>query len=592
MRLIIFDFEVFKEDVLFGSIILEDEEKKYFQTWDIEEIKSFYKENQKNIWIGWNIGRYDNLILEAIIKNKNPKEVNDEIINSKFRKKVSISLYYFDLMQNHQTSLKATEAYVGKNISETQVDFELNRKLTKEERKLTEKYNRDDLDQIYSNFLYLKDEFILRTNLIKEFNLSLDDLSLTGTQIAEKVLGAKKINDIEKQKIEPKLYPELKLNNEKLKEYFIKEKFRTSERISLEVCGLKHQIGSGGIHAAKKNCSYDEALYLDVSGYYNLIMLNYDLLPRTISKEGKELYEYMYHQQLKLKGIPEKAMQRGVYKVLLLAVFGAMMNEYSKFYDPQKGLLVTITGQLFIFDLLEKLEGKIELIQSNTDGIMVKPLKGISEKEVLDIVEEWCNRTHFVIKPKKIYNIIQRDVNNYLYKDDKGRIEVKGEAIKHYKGDENPFHSDGYGSKEPLIINKAIVDYFIFNKTPEETIEENKQNLRLFQYICKKNSFDYMKFERYEIYLENNKEKEKKIYEEKIQKVNRVFADLNEVYIGKIIKYKNDGKRAKISNLPQSVFIYNKNINSKEVYEELKEKINWNYYVLRSYERILEFLGE
>ena len=32
---------------------------------------------------------------------------------------------------------------------------------------------------------------------------------------------------------------------------------------------------------------YEKVLYYDVSGYYNLIMINLDLFPRTLNKEAK-----------------------------------------------------------------------------------------------------------------------------------------------------------------------------------------------------------------------------------------------------------------------------------------------------------------
>ena len=82
-------------------------------------------------------------------------------------------------------------------------------------------------------------------------------------------------------------------------------------------------------------------------------MINYDLLSRTIPQEYKELYKFMYHEQLRLK--KENPALRGVYKTILLAVFGAQMNKYTDFYDPQTGSLVMIVGQLFLVDLLEKL---------------------------------------------------------------------------------------------------------------------------------------------------------------------------------------------------------------------------------------------
>ena len=67
-------------------------------------------------------------------------------------------------------SLKTTECVVGKNISETPVDFNLDRPLTEEERLLTESYNRDDLEQTRDNFYAQFDDFALRLDNIKEFN--------------------------------------------------------------------------------------------------------------------------------------------------------------------------------------------------------------------------------------------------------------------------------------------------------------------------------------------------------------------------------------------------------------------------------------
>ena len=41
---------------------------------------------------------------------------------------------------------------------------------------------------------------------------------------------------------------------------------------------------------------------------------------------------------------------------------------------------------------------------------------------------------------------------------------------------------------------------------------------------------------------------------------------------------------------PDSVFVYNEDINSEETLEKLKDKINWQYYIDRTYERIKEFI--
>ena len=587
MRFLIFDFEVFKEDTLLGVKILDKDGDRYFQTWSLEEIASFYMENKDNaIWIGHNNKFYDNLILQAIVKGKNQKyikELNDKIVVNGEKKYLNIPLIYYDLISNHFAGLKTIECVVGKNISETEVDFNLDRKLTEEEKLSTEKYNRDDLDQTYDDFKLLYDEFQLRLDIISEFNLEMSALNATEAQIAAMVLGAKRIPGIENQKVPPIFYENLKIKNQDVLNYYFNETFKTDEKLQFELCGVTHQMGNGGLHGAKNNCWCDEALYLDVSGYYNLIMILFNLFSRTIPKEGIEKYTHMYYEQLELKKLGLK-QKRQAYKVILLAVWGAMKNQYTDFYDIEKGSLITITGQLFLIDLLEKMEGKIDLIQSNTDGIMVKPINGHTKEEILDIVKEWCDRTGFVIEPKTIYNIIQRDVNNYLYLDDKKKIHTKGEALKHYAGDKSPFDTNSYQSKEPLIIAKGIVDYLVYDIAPEETVEKYKNNLRLFQYICKKNSFDWLEYE-----LKSNNEI---ISTTKLQNVNRVFASNSKDTIGQVYKRKVEGKKDKYQNLPDNVFVYNDEILSENSIIELSKKIDYNYYVQRICERILEFLPE
>ncbi len=568
MKILIFDFEVFKYDVLLG--VYDANNKSYYQIWDIESIKNFYYNNKDAIWVGYNNSHYDNYILQAIMFDQNPYEISKEIIEKDIKLKLNINLNYYDLINRHFGSLKILEGAVGKNISESEVDFNIDRPLTDEEKLKVESYNRDDLDQTFDDLKMVKSEFQLRLDLIKEFNLSISALHLTEAQIAEKVLKAKKDDSLINKPVLPTLYPQMKINNQEVIKFFLEQRFRYGEKPVVTLCGLEHQMGAGGMHAARKNCKYDFAFYFDVSGYYNLIMINYNLLSRSIPESGKKLYEFMYHEQIRLKKIDP--VKRSVYKTILLAVFGAQMNEYSGFYDPWNGALVPVVGQLFLVDLLEKLEGKVELIQSNTDGIIAKPLEGITDGQLLDIVKEWQDRTGLVLKMDKIYDIVQRDVNNYMYRDDKGQIHTIGEAVKYYENWENPLLKNSFNSKEPIIIHYGIVDYFMNGITPEETVFKYAKNLRMFQYLCKPQSYDYLTFE-----------KDGKI--ENLQKINRCFASKESGMV-----YKNKlNKHDKYASLPDSVFVWNDEILSNNNIEKLYLKINYNYYIKRIYERINEF---
>ena len=580
-NLIIFDFEVFKYDTLLGALILKENNKlELFQSWDLNEIKELYYENLDSLWIGHNNERYDNFILEAIIMNQNPYNISKTIIEKDERKFLRISLIYYDLIKNHFGSLKAIECASGKNISESEVSFNLDRELTNKEKLEVENYNLDDLDQTFDNFINTKDELILRFDIINEFNLQLDALHVTATQLAERVLDAKKIEGIEDWYVAPPIYDNLKLNNQDVLNFYLNEGFRHNEKLDVTLCDIKHCLGSGGIHGAREKIHEDWSYYFDVSGYYNLIMILKNLLPRTISQESKKYYEYMYHKQLELKTTNPK--KRPAYKVILLAVFGAMMNKYCKFYDPNNGSLVTIIGQLYGVDLLEKLEGKVKLLQSNTDGYIAKPLPGVKEEEIKQIVDEWQNRTGFVLKFDKIYNIHQRDVNNYMYQDENGKIETRGEYVKYYNSWQNPLEKDVFNTKEPPIIHHCIVEFFINRIKPEEIVEKYKKELRMFQYCIKKNTYDWLQYE----IINCNNELEIK----KLQNVNRVFAWKNDNR-GMIYKCKNNGKHDKVANLPDSVFVYNNEILSENTINKLIFNINYDAYIKRAYERILECIN-
>lgn len=587
-NIIIFDYEVFEYDCLQGALIVApDGHVTCFQTWDLDEIRSFYYEHEHDFWVGHNNKHFDNLILEAIVNKKNPKTVARQIIEQGKRLRCNLKFKYYDLMATSYYSLKVTEASAGKNISESQVDFTVKRPLTQEEKELTEKYNRDDLYQTLDN---LNDPSVqgylsARLNLVAMFNLSTECLTMTETQVAAKVLKAKQVPGIEDMIMKPVMYDTLQLNNKELIDYYLREGFRTREKCKFMLCGAEHKCGSGGIHAALNKYHTDKALYFDVSGYYNLVMLNYDLLPRTMGPESKEIYRDLYYKQLEYK--KTAPFKRWALKVVLLAVFGSMMNQYTDFYDPQKGLLVTITGQLFIVDLLEKLEGLVKVIQSNTDGIIVEPYDWADKDKIIGIVEEWETRTGFVIKKEMIYDIWQRDVNCYFHKDDKGKIVTKGEAVNNYDRWQHLFESGVFNSKEPPIIAQGIVDYYLFGKLPEQVIDEHKHQLRMFQYICKPLSYDYLEYEK--TFEDGHVETET------LQHINRAFALNATDYVGMVYKKKNDlsakAPKAKIANLPDSVFVDNDEILSDEAIVRVQKHIDYNYYINRIYERLKEFVS-
>jgi len=596
-NIIIYDFEVFRYDVLLGTLIVSEDKQEYFQTWNKEEMKKFYYEHINDLFVGHNNLTYDNGIYEAILNDKEDiYKISKSLVNGQFRKKYILDIQTYDVMKNY-FSLKMSELSCGKKIHTSDVDFDIDRPLNEKEKLLTEDYNRDDLSQTLFNFLDTKASLLTRLDLINEFGLSKHAINFTEARIASMVLGAKQIEGIDKWYVKPEIYPQLQVKNKEILDFYLSEGFRQGKNIEVNICGCPHKLGAGGIHAALKKVYEPKVMYFDVSGYYNLVMINYDLLSRTLSHEGKELYIHMYHEQLRLKKIDPR--KRSVYKTILLAVFGAMMNEYTDLYDPQRGSLVTMTGQMFLVDLLEKLENLGYVVQSNTDGVMFVPFNWNDEEKVWDIIRAWEKRTGFVIKKEIKYNLYQRDVNNYVFSIEPNVLEhsenvetreeyviCRGEAVGSYWA---PIEHSTMGRlwemKEPKVICNGIVDYLIYHIKPEDTVKNFMKDLRYFQYACKKLSYDYMT---YEVTKEDGT-----IIKEDIPNINRAFA-LKSNNVGMIYKYKyRNGKlsRTKVACLPNSVFVYNDEILSNETVEKLVDKIDWQYYVNRIYERIQEFVN-
>ena len=129
--------EVFLEDWL---VVLVNPDKRTEDVIvnDAEALTKYYEENKDDIWTGYNSNRYDQFILKGILCGFNPKKVNDFIIkkgksgwqfSSMFYK---IPLLSYDVMLSTY-SLKQLEGFMGNEIKETDVPFDIDTKLTEKE---------------------------------------------------------------------------------------------------------------------------------------------------------------------------------------------------------------------------------------------------------------------------------------------------------------------------------------------------------------------------------------------------------------------------------------------------------------------------
>ena len=559
--MVFYDFEVFQYDWL---VVIYDmtNRKEHVIINDSKSLKDFYEEHKGDVWIGYNSRHYDQFILKGILCGFNPKEVSDWIVvdgkggwqYSKLFMKIPLN--NFDIMTTFH-GLKQLEGFMGEMIKESNVPFDIDRKLTSEEIEDVVKYCKHDVQQTIKVFIKRKQEFESHMQLITTFHLPLYYISKTKVQLSAIILDAKKVERNDEFDIE---FPDT-LILEKYRnvlDWYKNEENRdyTKENV-VEVAGIEHVFAWGGLHGAIPNYIEEgRFLNIDVASYYPALMIEYGWGSRNMSNPDK--YREIRDTRIKLKS--EKNPLQAPYKIVLNGTYGAMKDKFNNLYDPRQANNVCVGGQLLLLDLIEKLEDKCKLIQSNTDGLIVKIEKN-NESEVLEICKEWENRTRMQLEYDYYSKMIQKDVNNYIIVDSEGNYKSKGAYVK--KLDELDF--------DLPIVNKAVVDYFINGASVEETILNCKE-LKMFQNVVKVSS-KYM----YAMYG-NEILKEKCL---------RVFASKNKEDKGVFKLKAKDKNPEKIANTPQHCFIINENIN----HARIPRKLDKSWYVDLAKKRIKDFEG-
>ena len=535
------------------------------------ELEQLYYSYKNDIWVGFNCRDYDQYILKAILCGFNPKEVNDWII-VKDRKGWEFSsllrkypLNLFDTMPNPPIGLKTLEGFLGNNIHETSVPFDIDRKLTDIELEETIKYCRFDVLNTIEVFIRRKNEFDSQMQLVKTFNLPLSHLGKTQAQLAAIILGAKKKKLKDEWNI--RLPDNVLLGKYKeVGDWFLnKENHNVDAKLEIIICGIPHTIAWGGIHAGFSKtqvyCSPDEVIFdVDVDQLYPSLMIEYNLLSRAVEEPKK--FQNILNTSLELKKAGKKK-EREPYKRICNITYGAEGDKFNPMYDPLHRNLVCVFGQVFIIDLLDKVEDIITLLNSNTDGIFVK-LKRKDVDEFKRRVHEWEERTRLHMSYDEFSCMYSKDVNNYVGIRPDGSYHSKGAYVK----DLNPLDYD------LPIVNEAVKDY-ILKKIPVENTVLGCKELIKFQKVVKLS-------DKYK-WVEHEKGYSKEKFDNKCY---RVFASKDQ-RDGRILKCDGVRNPAKFGNTPDRCFIVNDDIT--------KAKTDWfpqldkQYYIDLAKKRLEDF---
>lgn len=641
ITIIFYDFEVFKYDWLIVAIHMT-EQKEYVIVNNPYELQALYEANKHDIWIGFNNRHYDQYIFKGILCGLDPKKINDWIIvegkegwqfSSLFNK---IPMINYDVMPNPPIGLKTLEGFLGSNIKETEVPFDIDRLLTPKEIEQTTFYCRHDVEQAIEVFTQKVDDFNAMHGIIQAFPdmVNLSNIGDSEARITSKVLGCQKqdFND----EFDYFFLPCLRLNKYKyvmdwfasavndctkeMKARYNDPKTKESERHkydwtdefwwskyfyarSLEtvVAGIPHTFGFGGLHGAAEKPMHKtgQLLHIDVNNYYPSMLIAWGLVTRAATNENFKLV-YDTRKALKKKQVAAakagnkseakkyKKMQLP-YKKMLNALSGAMKDRTNPAYDPRNNNCMCINGQLMLLDLIEHLEvvPGLELVQSNTDGLII----WIPDtQEAFDMVDDICweweqrcstDKCSILLELDNISEIYQKDVNNYLWVAADGGVERIGAYLKELSPIDNDLP----------ILNMALVEYMVHKIPVEQTITQCDDLIQFQKIVKLSNNYKWVEHEQGPPVKVVTGVKAKKVFLDYIHTVRytyksyRVFASRDE-QDGRILKCGGKrGKPEKFANTPDHSFIFNDSVQGVKV----PDKLDKQWYIDLAKKRLQDY---
>lgn len=555
-----------------------------------------YELHKDEIFVSYNGRQYDTGIFKGILDGMNVGYVNDKLI--KEGKKP------FQVVKNHKNyplndydailkdkSLKQLEAFMGDDIRETEVDFNIDRPLTEAEIEQTKIYNIHDVSELLKVLDACWNDFEGQLDIIELYGLDMSYFTKTKVQLAAKILNAVDqhtmddefdicLPDTIRLSDKYKFIPEWYMNpkNWRYKEHLHSEDDQHNNQLTCIVAGIPHVFAWGGCHGADDKQSIFEGIILhaDVSSMYPTTDIEYNLLSRKF--KNPDDFRMMRDFRLKLKA--EGNSKNKALKPMINGIYGGSKDRNGAIYDPLMANLTCIFGQMFILDLIDKLEPYCRLLQTNTDGIFVLCESEEQKNKVIEITHYVGERLRMEFEIDEYTKLIQKDVNNYIAIMKNGEVECKGSMVKY----NNPIDND------LPILNDAVRNYLAYDIPIEKTINECDELIK-FQKVIKLSS----KYKEvwYGAALSGKSEdgsiKTSGIDGELLKnKVHRVFAS-NRPSDGSIYKLKIEkGVKSyeKFANTPDHLFIDNEDIHAKSIPTYLDRE----YYINEAKKRVSMFL--
>ena len=604
------DTEVFKKHWLFVAYDMLSGTKTIIEN-DENALREFYEAHKNWFWAAYN-ANYDAAIIKAILLGINPYEMSKFLIERdgtayQYDKRVfDIQLYTYDAMFDKMKSLKKLEAFMGENIVETEVDFNLDRELTEEEKASTRFYCENDVLMLAKVMSLTTNHFFAKWGLIKRFNLPLSYISRTIAQIVAEALGGirtdwgdewdlkfpnyeckiKKYWDVVQWYFQPENQWIRRMRPKKTNPSEMTEE--KNDGLQFEIAGCKGSLGWGGLHGSRDGYIVSGNIVdLDILSAYPTQMMKWNLISRSSTKP--KVLDEIFAEQAHLKSIGDK-FNREPLKRAINTIYGISSADSSTLCDKRQAHMVCLSGQIMLVDLIEQLEPYVTLFNLNTDGVFFS-YDGTKETwdKIMEISSDWERRTRMKLESEAFSRMIQSNVNNYIACP-KDLLKKNGTPNWKPKGQMSKMGS--ILDNNLSIVSKALNYFFVFGKEPSETIEECDDLIEFQNVYGRTSEFKYCYYNpKFTTRSEVDSKGKTKIVKEicddgelLTDKTYRVFAVTDER--GSLYKSKKYRIGAtKFTGAPNNLIVWNESV--KGLKTDVIPTLDREWYVKETWRRIL-----
>ena len=329
---------------------------------------------------------------------------------------------------------------------------------------------------------------------------------------------------------------------------------------------VRYSVGVGGIHSLHTPQIFvpNDNEYIghsDVASMYPSFIIKYKWIPRHLGKEFWQVYSQIYKERIEAKHSGQK-LKNLALKLTLNSVTGKMQQETSWMYDPFSVFKIRINGQLILLMLVDRLlELNCKIVQVNTDGVMYIAQK-TQRQAVQEAVHEVEQLSQLTFESDDYEAFYQYAINDYIGVE-KGYSQSHNPKLIEKKGMFITEPRLGKGLA-PVIIPKAVINYFL-TKQPTSEYIKNSKDIK-----------DFLMYQRVD-------KKFKVLHGDKpVQRINRFYASTNDYSLFKV------DSSSKVANMltKSGVTILNEmdNIPIED------RHLNYQYYIGEANKIISEFV--